>query len=188
MGFLDELKKLTQPYDDDDDFFEGASESEQSSAAAVSAAQQQFENVFGEESVSAAEPAERKSAPKNPEGGGLFGGFGARRAEKKPRAPLRERTVNFGGSDTQVILFNPKTFDEAGELVGHLLRSRSVVMTLEGLPTENARRLLDFMSGIAFALQGKITPISAKTYFVTPQNVDSLGAQSETAESGGDYF
>ncbi len=187
MGFMDELKKLTQPYDDDDDFFEGASESERSSAAAVSAAQQQFESAFGEESVSAAEPAEKKS-PKSGEGGGLFGAFGARRAEKKPRAPLRERTVNFGGSDTQVILFNPKTFDEAGELVGHLLRSRSVVMTLEGLPTENARRLLDFMSGIAFALEGKITPISAKTYFVTPQNVNVLGAQDESAESGGDYL
>ena len=185
MGFMDELKKLTQPYDDDDDFFEGASESERSSAAAVSAAQQQFESAFGEESVSAAEPAEKKSA-KSGEGGGLFGAFGARRAET--RAPLRERTVNFGGSDTQVILFNPKTFDEAGELVGHMLRSRSVVMTLEGLPTENARRLLDFMSGIAFALEGKITPISAKTYFVTPQNVNVLGAQDEGSESGGDYL
>ena len=187
MGFLDELKKLTQPYEDDDDFYEGASESERSSAAAVSAAQMQFETAFGEESVSAAEPEEKKSAPKSGEGG-LFGGFGARRAQQKPRGPLRERTVNFGGSDTQVILFNPKTFDEAGELVGHLLRSRSVVMTLEGLPTENARRLLDFMSGIAFALEGKITPVSAKTYFVTPRNVDVLGAQGDAAESGGDYL
>lgn len=188
MGFMDELKKLTQPYDDDDDFFEGASESERSSAAAVSAAQQQFETAFGEESVSAAEPEERKSAPRATEGGGLFGALGARRAQPKPRTPLRERTVNFGGSDTQVILFNPKTFDEAGELVGHMLRNRSVVMTLEGLPTENARRLLDFMSGIAFALQGKITPISAKTYFVTPQNVDVLGAQGEALENDGDRF
>ena len=186
MGFLDELKKLTQPYDDDDDFFEGANESEQSSAAAVSAAQMQFESAFGEERPSAAEPAESK--PDRPaEGGGLFGAFGARREKAKPR-PLRERTVNFGGSDTQVILFNPKSFDEAGELVGHMLRNRSVVMTLEGLPTENARRLLDFMSGIAFALEGKITPISAKTYFVTPRNVDVLGAQGEALENGGDRF
>ena len=188
MGFMDELKKLTQPYDDDDDFFEGANESERASAAAVSAAQMQFENAFGEESAEPAEPAEKKTAPRGAEGGGLFGAFGSRRAEKKPRAPLRERTVNFGGSDTQVILFNPKSFDEAGELVGHLLRSRSVVMTLEGLPTESARRLLDFMSGIAFALEGKITPVSAKTYFVTPRNVDVLGAQGEAPESDGDYL
>lgn len=185
MGFLDELKKLTQPYDDDDDFFEGANESEQASAAAVSAAQQQFESAFGEESASAAEPASKPAS--KPAEGGLFGSFGARREKAKPR-PLRERTVNFGGSDTQVILFNPKSFDEAGELVGHMLRSRSVVMTLEGLPTENARRLLDFMSGIAFALEGKITPISAKTYFVTPRNVDVLGAQGDAVENDGDRF
>ena len=190
MGFLDELKKLTQPYDDDDDFFEGASETDRSSAAAVSAAQMQFESAFGDESGAAPEPAEKKPAPaRQPsESGGLFGALGARRAQSKPRTPLRERTVNFGGSDTQVILFNPKSFDEAGELVGHMLRSRSVVMTLEGLPTENARRLLDFMSGIAFALEGKITPISAKTYFVTPRNVDVLGAQGEALENGGDRF
>lgn len=188
MGFMDELKKLTQPYDDDDDFFEGASETDRSSAAAVSAAQMQFENAFGEESASAPEPAERKPAPKAAEGGGLFGAFGARRAQARPKSPLRERTVNFGGNDTQVILFNPKSFDEAGELVGHMLQGRSVVMTLEGLPTENARRLLDFMSGIAYALQGKITPVSAKTYFVTPQNVDVLGAQTDAPESSGDYF
>ena len=54
-------------------------------------------------------------------------------------------------------------------------------MTLEGVPTELARRLLDFLSGIAYALQGKITPISAKTYFVTPQNVDVLGAEDLSA-------
>lgn len=179
MGFMDELKKLTQPYDDDDDFFEGASESERSSAAAVSAAQMQFESAFGEESVSAPEPAEKESAPKAPSGGGLFGAFGSRRAQSKPRNPLRERTVNFGGSDTQVILFNPKSFDEAGELVQHLLNKRSLVMTLEGLPTETARRLLDFQSGITFALQGKITPVSAKTYFISPDNVDLVSSQGE---------
>ena len=72
--------------------------------------------------------------------------------------------------------------------MNHLLQGRSVVMTLEGLPIDTARRLLDFLSGIAFALQGKITPISAKTYFVTPQNVDILGAQSEQPVSDGQYF
>ena len=61
-------------------------------------------------------------------------------------------------------------------------------MTLEGLPTENARRLLDFLSGITFALQGKITPVSAKTYFVTPQNVDLVAPQAEQPETDGQYF
>ena len=185
MGFMDELRKLTQPYDDDDnDFFEGSS-SGFSSPPSASPAQLEFENTFGEEPSSAPEPARRPAKPAAE--GGLLGALGARRTAK-PKAAQRERTVNFGGSEQQVILFNPKTFDEAGELVNHLNQGRSVVMTLEGLPTETARRLLDFLSGITFALQGKITPVSAKTYFVTPQNVDILGAQAEQPESDGQYF
>ena len=71
--------------------------------------------------------------------------------------------MNFGGKDTSVILFSPKSFDEAGELVNYLNQNLTVVMTLEGVQGDMARRLLDFLSGIAFALQGKITPVSAKT-------------------------
>ena len=56
-------------------------------------------------------------------------------------------------------------------------------MSLEEIPSETARRLLDFMSGIAFAMNGKITPVSAKTYFITPENVDLLDAQSSPAEN-----
>ena len=182
MGFMDELRKLTQPYDDEDDFFEGA-ETNLRPQAQPSAAQIQFESAFGEETGAKPEPedAPKEAAPKAGAAGGFFSNFGF----KKNSRPKRERVVEFGGSEQQVILFNPKTFDEAGELVSHLGQGRSVVMTLEGVPTDSARRLLDFLSGITFALGGKITPISAKTYFVTPQNVDVLGAQADAAESDG---
>ena len=201
MGFMDGLKKLTQPYDDDEDFFEGADQSlrpqpkpEQKSA--VSAAQMAFENAFADTGGSPA-PAE-EAAPKKPAegggGGGLFGGF--RKAAQNAAKPKRERTMNFGGRDTSVILFSPKNFDEAGELVGYLQQESTCVMTLETVPAETARRLLDFLSGIAFALGGKITPVSAKTYFITPQNVDILGTQPQTTdaqtdqqpENSGHYF
>ena len=186
MGFMDELKKLTKPYDDEeDDFFEGADASYKSTPAA-SPAQLAFEHAFGEEPSSAPEPVRKAQKPAS-EGGGLLGALTGKRPVR-PKIAQRERTVNFGGSEQQVILFNPRTFDEAGELVNYLNQGHSLVMTLEGLPTDNARRLLDFLSGITFALQGKITPVSAKTYFVTPQNVDILGTQAEQPESDGQYF
>lgn len=198
MGFMDELRKLTQPYDDEDDFFEGADESykTQPQPQKISPEQALFESSFAEETAVKAEPAKKpplKAAPKaavkapaapkaQPEGS-IFGSLGAKKPAKK------ERTVNFAGRDSQVILFSPRSFDEAGEIVTHIIQQRSVVMTLEGVPTDMARRLLDFISGIAFALQGKITPVSAKTYFVTPQNVDIVsGAQSAQPESDGQYF
>ena len=188
MGFMDELRKLTQPYDEEDDFFEGADGGLREQAQ-PSAAQIEFESNFGAESVGTPEPAPKPKAAKAPSEGGLFAGLGKKSAGK-PRAQ-RERTVNFGGSDQQVILFSPKTFDEAGELVNYLGIGRSVVMTLEGVPNDSARRLLDFLSGVTFALDGKITPISAKTYFVTPKHVDVLSPGAPTQEqpvSDGQYF
>ena len=181
MSFMDELRKLTQPYEDEDDFYEGADPAAQPSAP--SEAQLEFENAFGGSEVP--EPAEDEEDGSSPsqqqEGGkGIFSGLGRRKAPR-PRLAAREKTVEFAGTEQQVILFNPKSFDEAGDLVQHLNQGRSIVMTLEGVPTELARRLLDFLSGIAYALQGKITPISAKTYFVTPQNVDVLGAEEFSA-------
>jgi len=205
MGFMDELRKLTQPYDDEDDFFEGADVSFKPQAQpkpAPSHEQALFESSFAEESAPA-EPApapapspfrkakakaKPEAAPANSEGSifGNLGGFGGGSPAKKP--VKRERTVNFAGRDAQVILFSPKSFDEAGEVVNHILQNNSVVMTLEGLPSDLARRLLDFISGIAYALQGKITPVSAKTYFITPQNVDIVGAQTDGAVTDGQYF
>jgi cell division inhibitor SepF len=191
MGFMDGLKKLTQLCDDDEDFFEGADQSlrpqpKPEQKAAVSAAQMAFENAFADQGGTPA-PAE-EAQPKKPaeSSGGIFGGF--KKAAQSASRPKRERTVNFGGKDTSVLLFSPKTFDEAGELVSYLQQDMTCVMTLETVPAETARRLLDFLSGIAFALGGKITPVSAKTYFITPQNVDVLGAQAEQPESSGHYF
>ena len=208
MGFMDELRKLTQPYDDEDDFFEGADVSfkpqPKPQPQAIPHEQALFESNFVDESAAA--PAAAPAQAPAPAPGRKFGFKGDAKAHKAPPAPnpnsegsvfgnlggkkpqKRERTVNFAGREAQVILFSPKTFDEAGEVVNHILQNSSVVMTLEGLPTDLARRLLDFISGIAFALQGKITPVSAKTYFITPQNVDIVGAQADGTVSDGQYF
>ena len=191
MGFMDGLKKLTQPYDDDEDFFEGADTSfkpqPKAESKPVSAAQLAFENSFSDSGgTPMPEEDPRQQRPAAQEGGGIFGGLGLKKGGK-PRAG-RAGTVNVGGRDTSVLLFSPKTFDEAGDLVGYLQQELTVVMTLESLPAETARRLLDFLSGSAFALGGKITPVSAKTYFSTPKIVSVLGAQAEQPESAGHYF
>ena len=191
MGFMDGLKKLTQPYDDDDDFFEGADLSfkpqpREEQKSAVSAAQLAFENAFADSPAGPAPADEPQGSAKTAaESGGIFGGL-----KKGGKSRGRAGSVNFGGKDASVLLFSPKSFDEAGELVNYLQQELSCVMTLEGVEPETARRLLDFLSGIAFALGGKITPVSAKTYFITPQNVDILGAQPEQTqpESSGHYF
>lgn len=199
MGFIDEFKKLTQPYDEDEDFFEGSEKPVFKAPAPAPApvstaededdetddAQAEFESSFRVGSMGR-ELSARKTAeaPAQENGGGLFGNLGVR----KPRPVQRERLVSFGGTESQVILFSPKGFDDAKELVAYLQQHRSVVMTLEGLPNEQARRMLDLCSGVALALSGKITPVSGKTYFVTPVNVDIVGSQPSPVESDGQYF
>ncbi len=186
MGLMDNLRKLTQPYGDEDDYFEGADSAfvPQESVPATDA-QMEFENSFAEEPSSNPEPAQKPS--KAARSGGLFG-FGSDRSSSpktasKPAKSNRGRGNSFS-SDQSVVRFNPKSFDEAGELVNYLEQGKSLIMSLEEIPSETARRLLDFMSGIAFALNGKINPVSAKTYFITPENVDLLDAQSSSSNSG----
>lgn len=188
MGFMDELRKLTQPYDEEDDFFDGADESLRQKNQ-PSQAQIEFEQTFGDEPGETPEPAQARPAraPRAAGEGGFLSAFMGRKSPR-PKSPPRERVVEFGGKETQVRLFNPRSFEEAGELVDFLNQKLSVVLTLEGLDTALARRLLDFLSGIAFALQGKITPVSGKTYFVTPHNVDIVGADGSQPESDGQYF
>jgi len=215
MGFMDELKRLSQPFDDDDDFYEDAVEEESSNSGAEKSAQDnsktkksaqdEFEDSFASDR-SSPEPV-RKKKPKQGKlsggaGGSIFGNFGesqqrkqqfqqeAQRQQAAQRQAQQRNQRRQGFPDQQVVLFNPKDFDEAGELVTYLLQGRSLVMALEGIPTETARRLLDFISGICFALNAKITPVSAKTYFITPENVDLLDATTlqKNNSSGQDDF
>ena len=184
MSFMDELKKLTQPYGDEDDFYDGADDAfaapkEEPSAEAVNS-RQQFESSFADED-GYEEPAPKKKPRK--------AAFQNVSAPQKPQtqAPRQRQRRGMTRNESQVMLFNPKDFDEAGELAGYLLQGRSLVMALEGIPSETARRLLDFISGIAFALNAKITPVSAKTYFVTPENVDLLESGVPSNQEDDDY-
>lgn len=195
MGFMDELRRLTQPYDDEDDFYEDADESayEQKFREPSKPArnvQQEFENNFAAPQYDDDDYYDEPEPPRQGKGrssGGFFGGLTKERDYEdnsyQPSAykpPKRKNSK--GGADAQVMLFNPKNFDDAGELANYLAQGKSLVMALEGIPTDTARRLLDFISGIAFALGAKITPVSAKTYFVTPENVDILDAQAHAQD------
>ena len=101
MGFMDELRKLTQPYEDEDDFYEGADPSVQ--PAAPTEAQLEFENTFG--AREAPEPADEEPdspppAPQEGSGKSIFSALG-RKKPAKPRM-ARERTVEFGGTEADI--------------------------------------------------------------------------------------
>ena len=88
----------------------------------------------------------------------------------------------------QVVLVKPERFENASEIADHLREKRTVVLNLEQTDKEIARRLLDFLSGVAYANEGKIKKVAVSTYIITPYNVDIMGDLIDELENNGVYF
>ena len=88
----------------------------------------------------------------------------------------------------KVVLVKPERFENASEIADHLREKRTVVLNLESTNKDVARRLLDFLSGVAYAGEGKIKKVSANTYIITPYSVDIMGDLIDELESSGLYL
>ena len=88
----------------------------------------------------------------------------------------RGKVVNIHATtQLKVVLVKPERFENASEIADHLKEKRTVVVNLESTHKDIARRLIDFLSGVAYAGEGKIKRVAANTYIITPYNVDILG-------------
>ena len=88
----------------------------------------------------------------------------------------------------QVVLVMPEQYEAAREIADHLRDKRTVVLNLENTNKEISRRILDFVSGVAYAQDGKIKKVAVSTFIVTPYNVDILGDLIDELENNGVYF
>ena len=101
----------------------------------------------------------------------------------------RNNVVNINTTaQLAVVLVKPDRFENAAEIADHLKEKRTVVLNLEQTNKEIARRLLDFLSGVAYANEGKIKKVAISTYIITPYNVDILGDLIDELENNGLYF
>lgn len=159
MGFFDKFTEIIRESDDDelDDFYE-----EKSSYAMPS-------------------PPKREKAPRSvrvPK-------------EERPERIHRSRAesdkvVNIHTTaQLQVVLVKPEKFDEAAAIGDNLNEKRTVVLNLESTNRDVARRLLDFLSGVAYANNGQIKRVANSTYIITPYNVDVMGDLIDELENSG---
>ena len=88
----------------------------------------------------------------------------------------------------QVVLVKPDRFENAAEIADHLREKRTVVLNLEQTSKDVSRRILDFLSGAAYAQEGKVKKVALSTYIITPYNVDILGDLIDELENNGLYF
>ncbi len=78
-------------------------------------------------------------------------------------------------SDTKMVLFEPRSFDEAEEVAKHLKSGRAAVVNLHRLPKEFSQRSIDFLTGVIFALDGTIQKIGHNVILCTPKNMGVAG-------------
>lgn len=88
----------------------------------------------------------------------------------------------------QVILVKPEQFEDASTIADHLNAKRTVVLNLESATKELSRRLIDFLSGVAYANNGQIKRVANSTFIITPYNVDIMGDLIDELENNGVYF
>ena len=101
----------------------------------------------------------------------------------------RSKVVNIHATtQLKVILVKPERFENASEIADQLKDKRTVVLNLESTNKDVARRLIDFLSGVAYAGEGKIKKVAANTYIITPDHVDIEGDLIDDLENNGLYF
>ncbi len=88
----------------------------------------------------------------------------------------------------QVVLSKPEKFDAAIEIADNLNEKRTVVLNLEGTNRDIARRLIDFLSGVAYANGGQLKRVANNTFIITPYNVDISGDLIDELENTGMFF
>ena len=93
-----------------------------------------------------------------------------------PAPVKKERSVSLSSIPRlQVVLVKPERFEEASDIADSLNAKKTVVLNLESASKEVARRLVDFLSGVAYANQGNVQKIANSTFLITPYNVDISG-------------
>jgi cell division inhibitor SepF len=89
--------------------------------------------------------------------------------------------------NVKVILYEPRSYDEAQEIADHLRSHRAVVVNLQRVRNDQAMRIIDFLSGTIYALSGSISKIGGNIFLCTPDTVEIQGSITEILAEDSDY-
>ena len=153
MSFWDNVKKFTQPYADDD-YEDYEDDAEQ----------------YQEDVVQQPAPRSRRTSP-----------FASAPQESAPAA-APAATSGFGGQvlsmssgKQEVVLFHAKTFDDAAKAADELRKKKAVILNMENIDKSLIRRVVDFLSGSVYALDGRVKKVAQATYLFCPHNMEVVG-------------
>ena len=120
------------------------------------------------------------------------GGQGGAAAQGYTQQEVKQhsnKVVNINATtQLQVVLVKPERFEEASAIADQLNAKHTVVLNLESTGKEISRRLIDFLSGVAYANNGQIKRVATSTFIITPYNVDIMGDLIGELENNGVFF
>lgn len=88
-------------------------------------------------------------------------------------------------TNSKLVIVSPQNINDAKDICDHLRANRSIVMNVENLETQIAQRIVDFLSGAVYSLDGNIQKVSAGIFLATPNSVDILGEIKEDLHNKG---
>ena len=167
MSFWDNVKKFAQPYADEDEYddyddeeLDDYEEEVEEPAPAPTSRSSRRMPSFGSSSP-AAEPApEFTSTPVTPTP--VSSGFSG-------------HILNSSSGKQEVVLFHAKAFDDAAKAANELRSKRAVILNMENVDKALTRRVVDFLSGCVYALDGQVKKIAQSTYLFCPHSMDIVG-------------
>jgi len=102
---------------------------------------------------------------------------------QEPRKNKGNNIVSIHSQRTsRVVLTEPRTYEETQEIADHLRSRRAVIVNLQRVRTDQAMRIVDFLSGTVYALNGNISKIGPNIFLCTPDSIEIQGAISEYME------
>ena len=109
-----------------------------------------------------------------------------KQAQPQPQAVESKKVKNTANvvnlhtqKNVKVILSEPRSYEQTQEIAEHLKGHRPVIVNLQRMRQDQALRIIDFLSGTVYALEGGIFKVGENIFFCTPNNVETHGAITE---------
>ena len=156
MNILENLKKFVQPYSDDD--------------------YEEYEDEIDELEEEVQEPAPRAARRPSPFATNTESEYSAPASVSTPSTGFSGHVLNMSSSGKQeVVLFHAKSFDSAAKAADELRKKKAVILNMENVDKALTRRVVDFLSGAVYALDGRVKKVAQSTYLFCPHNMDVTG-------------
>lgn len=113
-----------------------------------------------------------------------------KKQESAPRL-IKSKTVSYNQTQgqMQVVLVKPDRFEDVTSIADHLNEGKTVVLNLEESLHDTSRRIVDFLSGVAYANHGNMRKVAKNTFIIVARGIDVMGElMLEDFEEGKIYF